>query len=486
MPPSTQIKAGPTKAFFVKMLTRDIELADAILDLLDNCVDGVIRELKRQRRPTSNGSPYQGFWAKITATPDGFQISDNCGGIPTEIAEKSAFMLGRPDTHRDAELETVGMYGIGMKRAIFKMGRDCIVTSQTEEEAPYKVEIPRTWLEDDPKVEDDPTHNPWELTLTTLDNRKVDNGTQIDVKDLYDGIKRQFNKNESSFLTDLEKEIARHYALILEKGFAVHLNGIQINAVPLTILSPEHVGKTEGPSIEPYVFVGDLDGVHVELAVGFYRPLATEQQLDDETLVRSSRDNAGWTVICNDRVVLYNDKSPKTGWGTGGVPGYHNQFISIAGVVSFRSADSMKLPLNTTKRGIDTSSELYHIVLDYMREGLKKFTTFTNAWKRREDETHEGFSSLKSVKPTELSRQIIPEKFTSIRKHTDKGTGKYYSPQLPRPQDRQRERRICFAADQEEIELVAEYYFGDRATERAEVGKKCFSESLERAKEGQP
>ena len=42
MPTTKLIKAGPTKAFFVKMLTRDIELADAILDLLDNCVDGVV------------------------------------------------------------------------------------------------------------------------------------------------------------------------------------------------------------------------------------------------------------------------------------------------------------------------------------------------------------------------------------------------------------------------------------------------------------
>ena len=99
--------------------------------------------------------------------------------------------------------------------------------------------------------------------------------------------------------------------------------------------------------------------------------------------------------MCNDRVVLYNDKTVKTGWGTGGVPGYHNQFISIAGVVSFHSTDSMKLPLNTTKRGLDASSDIYLIVLDYMREGLKKFTLFTNAWKRREEETDEAFAKLR-------------------------------------------------------------------------------------------
>ena len=143
MPNSTPIKAGPTKAFFVKMLTRDIELADAILDLLDNCVDGVVRELKRLDKSSANGTPYTGYWAKIKATPDGFEIWDNCGGIPQDIAEKSAFMLGRPDQTRDSDIETVGMYGIGMKRAMFKMGRHSVVISQPET-GPYKVEIPRS------------------------------------------------------------------------------------------------------------------------------------------------------------------------------------------------------------------------------------------------------------------------------------------------------------------------------------------------------
>jgi hypothetical protein len=35
----TKAEANPTKAFFVRMITRDISLADCILDLIDNSVD---------------------------------------------------------------------------------------------------------------------------------------------------------------------------------------------------------------------------------------------------------------------------------------------------------------------------------------------------------------------------------------------------------------------------------------------------------------
>src|SRR5690349_21592309 len=85
--------ASPTKDFFVRMLTRDIELNDAILDLLDNCVDGILRSGKAKRK---SAIPYKGFTAKITLAKNYFEIEDNCGGIPFEVAKKYAFAMGRP------------------------------------------------------------------------------------------------------------------------------------------------------------------------------------------------------------------------------------------------------------------------------------------------------------------------------------------------------------------------------------------------------
>jgi len=480
MPTTKLINAGPTKAFFVKMLTRDIELADAILDLLDNCVDGVVRELKRTAVVPTNGKPYKGFKAEITAGPTKFEIVDNCGGIPQDIAEKSAFMLGRPDITKDSDIETVGMYGIGMKRAMFKMGRHSVVKSQPTT-GPYKVVITPEWLVDEPS-DDGEEKDPWKLDLVPERTKLGENGTRITVPELYDEISRQFDDNKSAFLADLEKEISRHYSLIMEKGFTVTLNGTPIKPVSLTLLSPDEFGVEDDPTIEPYVFVGQISGVNVELAVGFYRPLATEGELEDEEFVASSRDNAGWTVICNDRVVLYNDKTFKTGWGTKGVtPGYHNQFISIRGIVSFRSKDSMALPLNTTKRGLATDSLLYQAVIEYMRAGLKHFTSFTNKWKKQEEETTALFRSLSQRSLSQIVVKARKTKLSVIRNHPGI---QQYVPSLPKPELQQKPKRICFAAEKADIVLVAEYYFDDADYDRTEVGKRWFDESLKRAKRG--
>ena len=86
-------KGSPTKEFFVEMLTRDIELNDAILDLLDNCLDGVVRSCASKDK-LRTADFYASYCANITISPTEFSITDNCGGIPRDTAENYAFRMG--------------------------------------------------------------------------------------------------------------------------------------------------------------------------------------------------------------------------------------------------------------------------------------------------------------------------------------------------------------------------------------------------------
>src|ERR1051325_5693373 len=175
------IVASPTKAFFVRMLTRDIDLRYAILDLLDNCVDGIVRTLHKNKgkAKVDAATPYTGFHAYITVNSKKFAIEDNCGGIPRDIAIKSAFRLGRPTDIELENRETVGVYGIGMKRAIFKLGRKATVISE-HRGAAFRVKITPEWLEQDEN---------WKLDLEDIDPTGTD-GTRIEVTDLYPEIQR--------------------------------------------------------------------------------------------------------------------------------------------------------------------------------------------------------------------------------------------------------------------------------------------------------
>ena len=57
------LNGAPTKRFFVSMLPRDIELDDAILDLVDNSVDGAMR---RERANLGEDRPFAGYRCDLT------------------------------------------------------------------------------------------------------------------------------------------------------------------------------------------------------------------------------------------------------------------------------------------------------------------------------------------------------------------------------------------------------------------------------------
>ncbi|GIJ94071.1 hypothetical protein CAPN002_12890 [Capnocytophaga stomatis] len=116
------IQGNPTKTFFINMITRDISIKDAILDLLDNSIDGASR---------INSESYEGLFIEITVNKNEFIVKDNCGGFSLDTAKKYAFRFGRPDDAPDAK-GSVGRFGIGMKRALFKIGKQFEVESKTD------------------------------------------------------------------------------------------------------------------------------------------------------------------------------------------------------------------------------------------------------------------------------------------------------------------------------------------------------------------
>lgn len=439
------------------MLTRDIALEDALLDLLDNCIDGILRT----HRPTgTEESPYRGRWAHLTLNTSKFVIEDNCGGIPLKIAETSAFMMGRPTGTASERLPTVGVYGIGMKRAIFKLGRSCVVSSNAVD-SKFEVRIPPEWFADE---------NNWNLPLKAASKPLAQPGTRIEVSELNPEVKEKFS-DDDAFLENFRKTVAQHYNIILSKGFTVTVNGKAIKPAVVRFLS---VANLREDGIAPYLFQGRIEDVDVDIVAGFYRPSPGENELEEETDSPRSTDEAGWTLICNDRVVLAQDKTILTGWGEAGVPRYHNQFIGIAGIVHFRCRDTAKLPLTTTKRGIDASSPVFLQAKNKMRDGLKRFTSMTNRFKTQPQEREQLFAATKAYSLDDLPALRRTAVFVA-----DRGilNSKVYVPNLPALKATT-EKTIRFTRSEREIKKVARKLFDDPDVLPSTVGEACFDRML--------
>jgi len=181
------INAMPTKELFIEMLTKDISLVPAIIDLVDNSVDGA----KRLRGEKS----FNGLWVRLEVSPQEFRISDNCGGISVDNARNYAFRFGR-DPEAEIVKHSVGRFGVGMKRSIFKLGTGFRIESDTCSSHFVVNEDVNNWAKNDK----------WEFTFSELnENQKITvdkTGTTIAVKPLHLYIAQKFGSD--NFITELK------------------------------------------------------------------------------------------------------------------------------------------------------------------------------------------------------------------------------------------------------------------------------------------
>jgi hypothetical protein len=446
------------------MLTRDISLADAILDLVDNCLDGALRFAD------GKDVDYAKHFVRIEIAEDHFSIADNCGGIPRDVAIKYAFKMGRePADDRDSDAETIGMYGIGMKRAIFKMGREALVRTRHGDDS-FEVPITSQWLDAenwDPLPINEPTEGTEKLEVP---------GTTIYATALYSGVAKHFAN--AAFENEVRTAISEHFTMFLQEGLEITLNGTRVEPVLVEVLVSEHEDRPA-----PFVYQKTIDDVTVSITVGLNTGKSLGDEDEDDAGFERDRSSAtaGWTVLCNDRAVIVGDKSRLTGWGDG-IPLYHPQFAIITGIIEFRSKRADKLPVTTTKRALDTSSNVWLESLVKMKEGMRIWISYTNQWKNhpRADQS----SHWEDARPMSLSKAIETVAARKSTKKTDDVIE--FNPQkakvLPEPEEKKpSSRRIVFSRPAEEVRLVSKMLFDDPDEKPGIVGDKCFEMQLTKA-----
>lgn len=388
LPAPMKANANPSKNFFISMLTRDIDLADCILDLLDNSVDGISEAARREQIELDADRPFAGHSVAIEFDRARFSIKDGSGGIPITVAADYAFRFGRPDDAPALNDGTIGLYGIGMKRAIFKMGNRFEMKSSTGAES-FGVAVDVDRWRRDPQVrrEDGEEVMEWSFDLEIDQVPDPIVGTTITMTELYDPIWRQFEN--PIFRDRLNKMIARDYAFILSRGLKVTVNGAEIEAVMPAF--------RESADIAPFKHVEERGGVRIEITCG----LADAPPDDTSATARTPEAGVyGWYVVCNDRVVVSADKSAETGWGVKPVPAWHPQFTGFMGVARFESDDPKLLPWKTTKRDVDASNPFYQSALAVMMRATKRLTDYTNA-RRAESKKAKRVEKLAPVRPVQ-------------------------------------------------------------------------------------
>lgn len=424
------IDARPTKSLFIDMLTKDIPLIRAILDLVDNSIDGA-----RRARPDGN---YTGLWIRLEVTDDKFKISDNCGGIPVDIARNYAFRFGRPDNAKKTS-GSVGQFGVGMKRAIFKLGRKFYVESKTRNSR-FTMDV---------DVDEWEKNDHWTFEFKDLEEDTkipIDQvGTSLEVTALNEIVIANFNLE--NFRIQLGQELEAAHLLNVNKGLAITLNGIPLQMRDLLFRFSNHIQ----PVLKEISLRTKPSPVKVKIYAG---------------IAESNPSDAGWYVFCNGRMLLEKDKESITGWGEDQgrtIPRFHNQYASFRGYVFFESDSAELLPWNTTKTGVDTDSPIYQGIRLEMINIMRPIIDFLNALKESKGDKDDKDSELETVV---LSAEVM--KIEEIKTFT-----RVF--QAPKIQVRKEKRHdvvtISYSKSKKEAEVVKNSL---GAKSWREVGEKTF------------
>lgn len=373
------VKASPTKGLFLEALTRDLELEDAVHDLVDNSIDAAKRIRGRNN--------FDGLFVKIMFSKKEFRITDNCGGIDLQTASEVLFRLGRPASRQPFAGE-VGRFGIGLKRAIFMMGNSAKVESFTEKShfsVPISID---KWRQND----DGDWDFAFEIYKDGIAVAKEKIGTEITVWDLNTGIAEGFG--QESFTGDLIANLQKKHKQALEKNLTIEVQGIPLISEPYTLKTSDFLK----PAIREFEIPGKAP-VSVKLIAG----------------VEDSRPSeAGWYVCCNGRFILVADKTPKTGWGDVGdvkIPRMHHQFARFRGFAFFDCDDPERLPWNSSKTGVEIESPIYRKARRIMIETTRPIIDRLNDLDAESDADNRPlFDAIESSESRSVTALLAPVK----------------------------------------------------------------------------
>jgi Histidine kinase-, DNA gyrase B-, and HSP90-like ATPase len=349
--------ASPEKRLFISLITRDISLAEALLDLIDNSVNAALEPFASDLRTADD---YQDFLAskikpkvqiELTVGSSKISIKDNASGISRNTAEHHVFRFGR-DTDEVDDSDRLSVYGIGLKRAIFKCGNKIKMVSD-HRQGGFELGLNvREWAKI--KIE------PWAFEITPRAPAKAEHGTEISISELHEDVSHRVR--DSLFLPQLRDRISRTYSFFIGRVVDITVNGSKVEREPLEVGSNYSTQKFK------------LGKVSCNIRAGIAG--RTGEQFRDR--------NAGWFVFCNGRAVLFADKSPTTGWAGAGLPIFQPKHRPFLGIVFFVSPDPEALPWTTTKAAVNEESSVWQEAKSRMVVAGRVVTNFLD--KRYTDE----------------------------------------------------------------------------------------------------
>lgn len=195
------IEAIPSKRLYLSNIA-DYDLNRSMCELVDNVLDlRTTRELKEVR-----------IHIDLDDTQQTIRVSDNAGGV---ARRDLALIVSPGQTDLDQSASTIGIFGVGSKRAVVALSQDIKITTRRGNGKTFSLEFDDEWIKD----EED-----WNLDYFEVDD--IPEGTTtIELSKLRTPL-------DSEKIEALREHLGAAYSVfVARKGLNLLVNGKQIEAI---------------------------------------------------------------------------------------------------------------------------------------------------------------------------------------------------------------------------------------------------------------
>ncbi len=334
-----QVDAIPSKRLF-KSIIADYGLNHSICELIDNALDIWIKNGK--------SSPVE-ININFEKNQQTISVSDNAGGVKKSELH---LIVGPGQTSNLPDGETIGIFGVGTKRAVVALAQDIKITTRYGTNKTYRLEFDESWL----------TNEDWELPLYEIDD--ITEGTTI-----VELQKLRFTLTDEA-LTHLKEHLRATYARFL------HDNKVIITLGQETLQPLNFENWAYPPDYPPHKHIADLksgDGgtLKVEILAGLTRESSP------------ASGEYGVYFYCNDRLIARALKNYDVGFATG-LAGLPHPDVSLVRVIVSLNGDAQLMPWNSSKSGINSNHNMFLALRTLLIQVVKYYASLSRTLSKKE------------------------------------------------------------------------------------------------------
>ncbi|MHB8084837.1 MAG: ATP-binding protein [Dehalococcoidia bacterium] len=325
-----EVSALPSKRIYYSIIA-DYELNRSICELIDNALDLWVLGGK---------SALLKINIDMNVQQQVIEVSDNAGGVS---GQKLSLLLAPGETSNRPEDETIGIFGVGTKRAVVALAQEVTITTRHNSGNTCEVTFDDRWLET----------ADWQLPYYEVD--PINPGmTRIMLQRLRSPISKED-------IDSLREHLSVTYAKFLKSGL------VEIYLSPENIKPKEFTNWAYPPTFEPRCYKATII-------------MPKNRQVEFEAIAGLTTESSpvsgeyGIYIYCNDRLVGRAIKSIDVGF-VKGLAGLPHPRVSIMRVIISLKGSADLMPWNSSKSDINPKHNTFLAFRDWLLQITKEYAS---------------------------------------------------------------------------------------------------------------